>query len=188
MITFEEAFRQTKTTKYYHKYHRHYQSILGSKKIDSVLEIGAYKGQSLYSWKLVWPNALIEAVDLDRRYDLKLEDDFKIYNIDTTDKEAVDKNITRTYDVVIDDGAHHWLKQTETFFNMYHKAEKFYVLEDIQGEHSLEKLKGTLPPVIFENSLLYTPQDAPTRDFKFGNIVEHRGLFKLMFIPAGIEF
>lgn len=188
MITFAEAFAKTKTTKYNHKYHFFYQDILGSRKIESVLEIGAWQGQSLYSWKMIWPDAVIECIDLDRKYDLKLENDFKIYNFNTTDKETVDNNIKRTYDVIIDDGSHHWRDQTKTFYNLYNKADKFYVLEDIQGEYSLAKLKETLPSIVFENSLLCTPTDSPTRDFKFSDYTEIGGRFKVLFIPAGLEF
>lgn len=188
MITFQKAFEKTNTTKYNHNYHHFYETILAHRKIESVLEIGAYLGQSLYSWKLVWPNAIIESIDLDRRYDLSLEKDFKIYNFDATNKELVDKHIKRNYDIIIDDGAHHWRDQTKTFYNMYDKADKFYVLEDIQGEYSLAKLKNTLPPIIFEHSLICTPTTSPTRDFKFSDYVEVGGRFKVMFIPAGLEF
>lgn len=58
-LTFMEVFMSTGTKKFSnHGYHRFYQEFFGqlTHARTRLLEIGAYNGQSLQSWKRIFPN------------------------------------------------------------------------------------------------------------------------------------
>jgi len=180
MNIFEKYFKECGTDKYVHGYHNFYNSILENEIIDSVLEIGLYKGASIRAWKKIWPDAMIEGIDLDRLYDDKLEKEFKIYNIDSQDNEQT-KTINNTYDIIIDDAAHHYRYQIETFKNFYDKANKFYVIEDVLGKWGFYNLLEYIPEDIIKRSKLFE-STGPTRDFKFSNYVEPNAHFRFLII------
>lgn len=181
MIEFKRAFEATGTTKKNHGYHDFYAQMLDEVDIESVLEIGVYLGQSLKSWRMIWPEAVIEAVDYDMRYDKSLGDEFNIYNFDSRNTKHVDAAMYRSYDLIVDDGLHHWAAQIETFNNFRKFANKFYVIEDITGEYSLKKLYENLPKDVLDRSTLFEAY-GPTRTFRHGNHVEEKAQYKVLFI------
>lgn len=181
MIEFKTAFEICGTTKKNHGYHDFYAQMLGEVDVDSVLEIGVYLGHSLRAWQMVWPHAVIEAVDYDRRYDLSLEKEFTIYNFDSRNTKHVDVNIDRNYDVIIDDGLHHWTAQIETFNNFKKFVNKFYVIEDITGEFAQKNLLENLPKEVLDRSTLFEAYGAK-RTFIHGNHVEKDGQYRVLFI------
>ena len=181
MIKFKEAFEATGTTKKNHGYHDFYSQMLDEVDIDSVLEIGVYLGQSLKAWKMIWPEATIEAVDYDMRFGADVAERFNIYTFDSRSKEQVDRYIKRKYDVVIDDGLHHWAAQLQTFENFKRFAKKFYVIEDIIGEYSQNKLLENLPKEVLDRSTWFEAY-GPTRTFRHGNHVEKDAQYRVLFI------
>ncbi len=151
---FKKAFHLEKCDKHYHGYHEYYNCVLGNTTIKSLLEIGVAFGDSLKAWQRIWPEAKIEALDLYREYDLSLEEQFKIYNIDSTNEES-SKLISSTYDMVVDDGNHNWEIQLETFNLYFDKAKKFYVIEDVMGIRSLDILLKSLPKDVRDDTHIF---------------------------------
>jgi hypothetical protein len=180
MNKFEKYFKEEKCDKHYHQYYRYYDPIIGDIQIDSVLDIGVCWGDSLRAWQKIWPDALVEGIDLLREYDLSLEDKFKIYNIDSTNKNLADTVVSKEYDIIIDDGNHHWKSQLSTFENYYQKAKKFYVIEDVLGEYSLDRLTQFLPSDIMERSIVFESK-AHSRTFRFHQKTIHDH-YRIMFI------
>jgi hypothetical protein len=162
---YEQIFLEEKCDKHYHRYHEYYDLIVGKTDISSVLDIGVCWGDSLRAWRRIWPNAEIEGIDLFRQYDLKLEEQFKIYNIDSTKRHLADE-IEKQYDIIIDDGDHHWKAQLATFENYYHKAKKFYVIEDVIGDYGLERLKHFIPSHALDKAMVFDSK-ARQRRFEF---------------------
>ena len=181
MIKFKTAFEATGTTKKNHGYHDFYAQMLDGVDIDSVLEIGVYLGQSLRSWKMIWPNAVIEAVDYDRRYKEDVTKEFNIFNFDSRKTDWADLYIDRKYDLIIDDGLHHWAAQVETFNNFKRFVNKFYVIEDITGEYSRKKLFENLPKDVLDRSTLFEGY-GPTRTFRHSDYVEEDAQYRVLFI------
>jgi hypothetical protein len=180
MNKFEKAFKEHGTDKYIHGYYNFYNKFLENEQIDSILEIGLYMGASIKAWKSIWPDALIEGVDLDRLYDKDLEKDFKIYNINSQDPDQTNL-INKKYDIIIDDAAHHYRFQIETFKNFYDKAKKFYVIEDVLGKFGFYNLIEHLPDEVMKRSTLFE-STGPTRNFKFSEYVEPNAHFRFLFI------
>lgn len=181
MIEFKTAFESCGTTKKNHGYHDFYTQMLDGVDIDSVLEIGVYLGQSLKAWRMMWPNAVIEAVDYDKRYKEDIAKEFNIFNFDSRNARYADIHIERSYDLVIDDGLHHWAAQVETFNSFRRFTKKFYVIEDICGEYSQKKLFETLPKDVLERSTLFEAY-GPTRTFRHSDNVERNGQYRVLFI------
>jgi len=181
MNNFKSAFEISGTTKKNHGYHSFYDQMLRSVKIDSVLEIGVYLGQSLKAWKMIWPDAVIEAVDFDKRYDESVGKEFNIYNFDSRKTKYVNVNIDKNYDLIIDDGLHHWEAQIETFNNFKKFANKFYVIEDITGEYSQKKLFENLPKEVLDRSTLFEAY-GPTRTFTHNDHIEKDAQYRVLFI------
>jgi hypothetical protein len=180
MNKFETYFKEEKCDKHYHRYHEYYNSIVGETQIDSVLDIGVCWGDSLRAWQKIWPNALVEGIDLLREYDLSLEDKFKIYNIDSTDKAHARALANKEYDIIVDDGNHHWTAQLSTFENYYRKAKKFYVIEDVLGEYGLNQLTRFLPDEIMDRAIVFQSK-AHSRTFTFNKVSFHDH-YKIMLI------
>jgi hypothetical protein len=180
MNKFEKHFQESGTDKYVHGYHNFYNQFLENEQIDSILEIGLYMGSSIKAWKKIWPDALVEGVDLDRLYDKELENEFKIYNLDSQDPEQTSQ-INKYYDIIIDDAAHHYRYQAKTFENFFDKAKKFYVIEDVLGKWGFYNLLGLLPEDIMKRATLFESTGS-TRDFKFSDYVEPNAHFRFLVI------
>lgn len=181
MVNFTEAFNSTKTSKANHGYGVFYQKMLIGEDVDSLLEIGVYLGQSLYSWRLVYPSAIIEAVDRDMRFENKVAQDFTIFNFDSRSKVEVDRYIDRDYDIVIDDGNHHWAAQIETYRNFSRYAKKFYVIEDVCGDYSFKKLMENFDDEVKSRMTTFVGT-GPPRTFRHGDHFEHDAEYKIIFI------
>lgn len=180
MNKFTQAFINSKTDKHHmHRYDRVYDFLIGDEKITSVLELGVLEGKSLYAWREVWPNAVVEGLDVNPDYVQKLSEDFKVHLGDSA--LEVPSSIKRKYDIIIDDAAHHWKNQLASFHNFYDLAEKFYVIEDIVGKHGLQMLMENLPAEVLERSEVYESKGV-TRDFIHSKIVESNGRYKIMVI------
>ena len=181
MNEFKRAFEATGTSKVNHGYHDFYAQMLNGVDIDSVLEIGVYLGQSLKSWRMIWPEATIEAVDYDMRYKDSIAKEFNIYNFDSRNARHVEVTIDKNYDLIIDDGLHHWAAQIETFNNFKKYVNKFYVIEDIVGEYSQKMLFEALPKEVLDRSTLFEAH-GPPRTFRHGKHIEEDAQYRVLFI------
>lgn len=181
MIDFQLAFEKTETSKAIHGYGRFYTKMLNGVDVDSLLEIGVYLGQSLKSWRIIYPHALIEAVDWDMRFDKTIAEQFAVFNFDSRSRKDLEAYIDRDYDVIIDDGNHHWSAQLQTFYNFEPFAKKFYVIEDVCGEYSYNKIMGELPDEVKRRSLTFVGT-GPPRTFTHSDNVEVNAEYKIIFI------
>jgi len=163
-IPFKEAFGKTGADKHLHAYDEVYEENIDKTKIESILEIGVLNGASLKSWKLIWPEIVIEGMDIKDPGDNA--DGFKVYIQDSTDTELASD--IGEYDIILDDGDHYWDRQFATFKNYYHKAKKYYIIEDIVGGYGLDNLKALLKEYdnnILDNSVEFK-SGGPIRSFR----------------------
>jgi hypothetical protein len=184
-MNFETAFEQTGTSKYIHNYHHFYEKMFDGFVPESMLEVGVQRGFSLKSWKMVWPNAIIEGVDLDGKinpkYSPSIAEEFTIYNFNSLKPSDVSMYIDRKYDLIIDDGDHHWAAQMSTFENLRNYCNKYYVIEDICGQYSQDKIYSVLPEEIIERSTLFEAT-GPTRTFQHSSNIEIDAQYRILFI------
>lgn len=153
-----DAFLKCGTDKYIHRYDKFYDLIIGNNEIESVLEIGVWQGASLYAWQEIWPDAVIEGVDIKLPYKYGVWNDFNVHIGSSTRKVTQRLFGNRTYDMIVDDGSHRWLAQVQTFNNFYHRAHKYYVIEDIMGPYALERIVEALPTDIVDRSVVFESQ------------------------------
>jgi len=178
-MTFEEAFRIDNTDKLTHGYHEYYQELIGKEPINSVLEIGIFKGNSLKAWQKVWPFASVEGIELDKIPEHIMEK-FTVYRHDSTNIHNA-KLLNKNYDLIVDDASHHWKNQLDTFNNYYEKANKFYVIEDLLGEYGQNKILEHLPKDVLAKSILRVSK-GPTRTFTHSEHIEHETTYRILLI------
>jgi hypothetical protein len=181
---FKIAFSDYSTDKgFFHGYDEPYNKVFRDYNPSSLLEIGVGfdrvkngrdipAGASLRAWKQIWPKCKIEAIDIKEQEDLG----FNIFVGNSTNIK-----LENNYDVIIDDGSHHWKDQLATIKNLYNNSNLSYVIEDIQGEYSLKKLLENIPEHMLENSVTFDSV-GPIKSFGWGNIYEYDTNFKIMFL------
>lgn len=172
MNRIQKAFKNSKTDKAVHKYYIYYDDLFGNLEFDSVLEIGVLRGRSLRAWQQVWPQAVVEGVDINLKFaDKGLEEHFKLYELDTT--EEIDRTIfTRdSYDLIVDDGDHHWSSQRRTFEVFFPMAKHFYVIEDLRGLYGLQKVMDFLPDDVKKKAYVFDSR-GPKVTFRYPHHIE----------------
>lgn len=178
MSKFREAFIKYKTDKFHgHKYDRVYNLVIEDEPIDSVLEVGAYRGYSLRAWKDIWPNAVVEGIETDDHLYNLLKDEFKIYHADSS--KPIPELADKSYDLIVDDGDHYWEYQYNTFVQLFDKAKKFYVIEDVLGNVGLKKLSAALPKEMMDLAEIYDSVGV-RRNFQHGSVIEHEARYRIM--------
>jgi len=129
----KSSFKQTNTDKdIVHGYDRVYYQIFKDYTPNSLLEIGVYKGDSLASWRLLFPNIELSGIDVtDTNFNKKIIEfsDSNIIIGDSTNKEILNL-VDKSYDVIIDDGSHFYKDIIKTFLNFKDKFNHMYVIED----------------------------------------------------------
>ena len=100
--------------------------------------------------------------------------------MDSTNRNNSDL-FNRSYDIIVDDGNHHWYSQLQTFRNFYRKASKYYIIEDIMGQYSVDRLYENIPPEIISQSFLLPSVARGT--FTYSKNVEKDASFFILFIP-----
>lgn len=142
---------------YYLEYYEKEFYSLKDRPID-LLEIGVNWGGSMVLWSNYFtnPNTKFYGLDISdanfnhpipmQKNNEKLLKDNRIKFI--LDKSSTDKEYANTYednsfDVILDDGEHHYRTQFETFKNYFPKLKKDgkYYIEDVLGDVSVERLK-----------------------------------------------
>jgi len=175
---FKEAFDLYGADKAVHGYHELYNTFIEKEEVKSLLEIGALRGNSLKAFAAIWPNIQIDSMDVEI-FDEQLAKDFNIFKQSSTDEEAASK--IGEYDFIIDDGDHHWRKQFETFKLYYPKAKKYYMIEDIQGQYSLDRLIFNINKGVLQKAQLFTCK-GPKRVFTHSEHVKEDNYFGLLII------
>lgn len=178
-MNFKDAFQQSGADKFVHQYYHYYDQVIDKTQVNSLLEIGVAYGHSLNAWRLVWPEALIEGVEItniseDTRNNFNV---YKLSSININDARLIDK----TYDMIVDDGDHHWQSQLLTFYNFYPKANKYYIIEDMLGEYGANKLLENLPKEVLAKSYVYDGR-GPKRTFVHSKNVEKDTSHKILLI------
>lgn len=105
--------------------------------VKRVLEIGVYQGGSLALWRDYFPNATIVGADI-RRWCRRYESDrVKVRTGSQHDRAFLDSLSVEfgQFDIVIDDGSHHWEDQRATFEYFYDKPWRFYAVEDLHTSY-----------------------------------------------------
>ena len=121
------------------------------------LEIGVYNGESMKLWSDYFTNAKnIVGVDIFERTSLsEVKDNLKDYDVnlhkfdsfrDTDKFEEFSKQYTDGFDIIIDDGNHHFESQINTFkqFSPLMNKDGVYIIEDISFETDGAMLGGPL--------------------------------------------
>ncbi len=104
-----------------------------------IMEIGVYNGDSLRMWEEYFPHASIVGVDIDPR---TLANATARTTIELADQSNI-VDLTRLatthgpFDIVLDDGSHHWDHQITSFRTLYPhiKPGGYYVLEDLDTSY-----------------------------------------------------
>jgi hypothetical protein len=96
---------------------------------------GYFPGASLRGWKEYFPNAEIYGCDIDRNI-LIFEDRITTFYLDQTDSKSVQEaicDVDRMYDIIIDDGLHHFPTNWAVLKQIYRKLNYggIYIIEDI---------------------------------------------------------
>lgn len=179
MMTFEEAFKKSGTDKFVHQYYHYYEQIIDKSSVNSVLEVGVAYGTSLNAWRYVWPDALVEGIEITNIS----EDTKNNYNVHKLNSLNINdmRTIDKTYDMIVDDGDHHWKSQLLTFFNLYSKANKYYIVEDMLGNYGQFKLLEHLPKEVLAKSYIYDGR-GPKRTFVHSNNTEKDASHKILLI------
>jgi len=114
----------------YHFYLDFYEKHIDKSKVNRFLEIGISSGQSIRTWR-EWFNSdtIVEAWDIVPPQPIP-GCDLRIVN--QNHKEAILRNITGLYDVILDDGAH-TTQSIETSFSTLFKHCKMYIIEDLHA-------------------------------------------------------
>lgn len=97
---------------------------------------GGYNpGASLRGWRDYFVNSQIYGCDIDR--DILINDDrITTFYLDQTSRESIKTQIVdvdRTYDVIVDDGLHHFRTNWDVFHQIHNKLNSggVYIIEDI---------------------------------------------------------
>jgi hypothetical protein len=117
------------TDKIQHGYIEYYEKHL-PKDINSLFEIGCYKGDSIRMWREFYPDAQIGCLDLFEEFGIPDITDVKFFKGDQCYPDVVEPIAAMGWDVVIDDGSHgakdQWLS-----LNTFLRPGTMVVIEDL---------------------------------------------------------
>lgn len=156
-----DVFDITNTDKgYFHEYEHMYAGLFANFTPKSLLEIGVKNGRSIRAWQMLFPNASITGLDIERQQ-LEPGKDFEYIIANSTEHSAV-KDLPN-YDVIIEDGSHHVYDQILTFTNFKNKFNYYYVIEDVSyardnhpgSEHSIKVLKSCIKKCGYRGIAVY---------------------------------
>lgn len=103
-----------------------------------LLEIGVLNGGSVRTWKDYFPNGQIIGADINPEVRQYADDRISIEIMDQGNNGDLDRLAAMgPYDVIIDDGSHHWYHQITTFRKLMPslKAGGVYIIEDLDTSH-----------------------------------------------------
>lgn len=118
------------TDKKDHGYITHYSHHLPDE-VNSLLEIGCLKGESLRMWRELYPNAELHTLDLFIENTMPQDiEELNCWKGSQTDTRILNELRNVNFDVVIDDASHNSKDQILTF-NFFYPHFKLYVIEDL---------------------------------------------------------
>ena len=131
-----EAFDRYNTDKHnVHGYDETYAKIFDPPP-SSILEIGVKRGRSLAAWRDIFPNVRLVGMDITDEWfvptNIKVADDIII-------ADSTEYKLGEVFDVIVDDGSHHYEDIIHTFLNYKNNFKTFYVIEDVMFNHALIK-------------------------------------------------
>lgn len=134
MIEAADIFLSSKkhgSDKHIHGYDLYYETIFSKLEPTSILEVGIKHGSSLMMWRELFPQSLVEGMDINKSFDEKLmrDNDINFYYMDSTSVEQKSL-VVKKYDLIIDDGSHFYLDIMKTFLNLKDSFNHYYVIED----------------------------------------------------------
>lgn len=175
------VFKKYNTDKYLHQYNHSYAKLFTFFNITSILEIGTLHGWSLQAWcEVIDPNYVF-GIELrqpmDNKDDELLAQGAKIlYGVDSVKRNRVYdpvvvigkrwflKEEPRKWStsLIVDDGAHTYDDQLQTFLNFRGHWKDAYVIEDVIGSINEQKLRSKIEEngyhVISDESKRYTEE------------------------------
>jgi cephalosporin hydroxylase len=145
------------------------------------LEIGVYNGESMKLWSDYFINAKnIVGVDIFERTPLsEVKDNLKDYDVnlhkfdsfrDTDKFEEFSKQYNDGFDIIIDDGHHHFESQLNTFkqFSPLMNKDGVYIIEDINFEQEGAMCSG--PMTYYEDTNHVSQMSIPVIQKEIPNI------------------
>jgi hypothetical protein len=131
-----------------HDYCRIYELVTSHirSEVQSVLELGVFKGSSLRMWAEWFPKANIHGFDI--KPELKFDNDrIKAYKVDATSDLAVKICKKISPDIIIDDAAHTMNSHFKSFNNLWPQLSKggLYIIEDMLTCYIKPKRYGGSP-------------------------------------------
>lgn len=147
-MTFDDLFDKYGTDKgpIRHYYGTIYDEVLRGLSVYTVLEIGAYEGGSLLAWAEAFPEAEVYGLDVDlHRVSAQCLAHPRIHvaKVNATKPEALAAlDISKTLDLVVDDGDHTLYSQTQSFriFHPLLRVGGRYIIEDVASEENARAL------------------------------------------------
>lgn len=125
---------------FWHKFDQFYESKLPLK-ANNILEIGVFKGNSIKYWRRKYSKSNIVGIDIVEEKECWPKDDkiqyFKLDQSNALGYNELLSNLSRKYDVIIEDGSHDPLHQKISLMESISFLEKgaMYILEDIHTSH-----------------------------------------------------
>lgn len=148
----EEKYIITKYLHYFEIYNKFFERY--REKDIAILEIGVYKGGSLYMWKNYFgKKAKIVGIDINSQCKQYQSDQISI-EIGSQADETFLKNVVRKhgpFDIIVDDGSHNCSDQLQSFRVLFEllKDGGTYLCEDVQTSYDEEWEGGYLKPDSF---------------------------------------
>lgn len=134
-ILSSKKYNTDKNQEYLNNYVRHFSTLRDSEAV--LLELGIYKGGSMYLWRDYFPHGTIVGLDINA---MELEDDsgrIHLYQGRQQDTELLDRIRKETakdgFDVIIDDASHLGEATKISFWHLFENHLKpggIYVIED----------------------------------------------------------
>lgn len=106
-----------------------YEAHLATIEVQSLLEIGVYRGESLKMWRHAFPGARIVGLDIDP--DCERVDGCEVVIGDQGDTDLLDS--LGEFDVVVDDGSHINSLTVKSFYSLWPhvRPNGMYAIEDL---------------------------------------------------------
>lgn len=156
------------------KYADFYQRYFSNIHPKLLLEIGVLEGDSLRSWKEVFPNTRIVGIDNDPEVKKRCVD-LEIYIGDQRDPEFLAGLISKIGepDIIIDDGGHTRTCQVQSIVYLFPmlKSKGLYIIEDIETSYIKHYNDSKLSIVEYVKTLInptnFTVLRTPSLGFNF---------------------
>jgi hypothetical protein len=151
MKTLPEICRHWRTDKFQHGYTPVYEKYFGKYRDKEInfLEIGVYKGSSIFAWLEYFQKAQIFALDIYNKSHLFNHPRVHFFQMDASDENSINnlmveierKTKKRKIDLLVDDGSHFQYDQMTSLGKIFPHISNggIYAIEDICYERNLRK-------------------------------------------------